>query len=185
MKKQLCLVTALLLAVALLFSACAGSETQAGSSDPASTSASDDGSTESPETTTDFPDEPDVAQMPNPMAPADSPAAFAPLGIAIDAPDGAENTSYYVISGQIAEVNFQKDGKGYSLRASKVDGDIAGLYGPEESETLPDGAVLTVIRAGAGEWLRLTWDKDDIHYALTNTDGADRDALLAVYDAVK
>ena len=56
---------------------------------------------------------------------------------------------------------------------------------PITGETLSDGAVLTVISAGEAEWLRLTWDKDDVHCALTNTDGAGRDALLAVYDGLE
>ncbi len=181
MKKPICLILTALMAFVLLFSACAGTERETGT-DPADESMTEETTSAEPDPT--YPSV-DVAQMPNPMAPADSPAAFAELGIAIDAPDGAENTSYYVISGQIAEVNFLLDGKGYCLRASKVDGDIAGLYGEEKAETLSDGAVLTVISAGEAEWLRLTWDKDDVHYALTNTDGAGRDALLAVYDAVK
>ena len=81
---------------------------------------------------------------------------------------------------------------GGTIRATAVgfrkvrleDGDFPVIHRLLE-QTLSDGAVLTVIRAGASEWLRLTWDKDGVHYALTNTDGAGRDALLAVYETVK
>ena len=182
MKKPICLILTALMAFVLLFSACAGTERETGT-DPADESMTEETTSAEPDPT--YPSV-DVAQMPNPMAPADSPAAFAELGIAIDAPDGAENTSYYVISGQIAEVNFLLDGHGYSLRASKAEGDISGLYGELVSEQpLGDGATLTTLKSGDADWYCLRWMNGDVQVALSNTDGAEIEALQAIYNEVK
>ena len=44
------------------------------------------------------------AQLPNPVEEVDGPEDFLPLGIAIDAPQNAEDVSYAIISDTVAQV---------------------------------------------------------------------------------
>ena len=65
----------------------------------------------------------------NPFVEAESADAFKPLSITPDAPDGAQEVSYAVIDGELAEVGFTLDGKSYIARASAQEGDFSGLSG--------------------------------------------------------
>lgn len=53
----------------------------------------------------------------NPFVEAESADAFKLLSITLDAPDGAQEVSYAVIDGELAEVGFTLDGKSYIARA--------------------------------------------------------------------
>ena len=68
------------------------------------------------------------AQLPNPLVTVDGPDAFAPLGVSIDAPQGAENVVYTILSDEVAQVDFTLDGRDYTYRASLATYDIAGVY---------------------------------------------------------
>ena len=62
----------------------------------------------------------------NPFVEAESADTFKPLSITLDAPDGAQEVSYAVIDGELAEVGFTLDGKSYIARASAQEGDFSG-----------------------------------------------------------
>ena len=68
-------------------------------------------------------------QIVNPIEEVDSAAAFGALGLTLDAPSGAKDVRYSIISGKIAQVNFTVDGHEYTLRASNKETDFSGLYG--------------------------------------------------------
>lgn len=180
MKKRIAVLLAALLAAATLFAAC-------GKTDAPDATDGSDAVSESTEATAASTTAATEVQMPNPMARMDGPEMFEQeLGFSIKAPEKAEDASYYVVSGQIAEVNFLLDGHGYSLRASKAEGDISGLYGELVSEQpLGDGATLTTLKSGDADWYCLKWMNGDVQVALSNTDGAEIDALQAIYNEVK
>ncbi|MBR5409682.1 MAG: hypothetical protein IK104_03355 [Clostridia bacterium] len=179
MKKLAFTLIALLLAFALTFAACG--ETP----DPTEPAESESGSEAAP--AEDDSIEEATAGMPNPMEKLEGPAKFEhDLGFTLDAPEGAEDVSYYVISGQIAEVGFWLGDHGFNLRATKEEGDVSGLFGESVSkETLDDGTELETILSGEAEWYCLRWTEGDIYYTLTNTDGAAIADLTGIYNAVK
>lgn len=83
-----------------------------------------------------------AAQLPNPVADVADASAFAPLGVAIDAPQGAEDVSCSIIADKIAQILFAYGGRGYTYRAATADEDISGVY-----ETFDDDALSTVVDA--------------------------------------
>lgn len=107
--------------------------------------------------------------IPNPLREVEGPADFLPLGVAIDAPAGAEDVRYTVIANTIAEVDFTHSGAAVTLRAAKGEDDISGIYmnfdKTEQLSLAPSGTAVTVSATAAGETLAL-WQKDGISYSL-------------------
>lgn len=131
--------------------------------------------------------EPPFVQGTSPVEDVASAAAFAPLGVVIDAPDGADDVTYAIISGEIACVTFRTGDHVYDFRASATAGEVAGVHGETLSVDTVDaasGAVLTRLQGFDNVYIKIEWTKDGIAYALTNTDGADADAAVAVFRAV-
>lgn len=114
--------------------------------------------------------------------------AFKALSITLDAPEGAQNTSYAIIDDKIAEVDFELDGKNYLARASAQDGDFSGLNGQEFSEETIDAetnAILVSVNTGTGNYQKIIWTDGRINYCLYGTDGANREQIISVYQALK
>lgn len=124
----------------------------------------------------------------NPFVEVESADAFRELSITLDAPEGAENVSYAIIDGQIAELRFSLGGKSYLSRASAQEGDFSGLIGEElSSETVDaqNNAVLIELRSDGADYTKLVWTNGKINYCLYSLDGADREQLLLAYEALK
>lgn len=114
--------------------------------------------------------------------------AFKALSITLDAPEGAQNTSYAIIDDKIAEVDFEFDGKNYLARASAQEGDFSGLNGQEFSEETIDAetnAILVSVNTGTGNYQKIIWTDGRINYCLYGTDGANREQIISVYQALK
>ena len=127
-------------------------------------------------------------QIANPFVEVESADDFKALSITLDAPDGAQEVSYAVIDGEIAEVRFALDGKSYLARASAQEGDFSGLNGTESDAETVDAktnAVRVSVDVGTGVYHKITWTNGKINYCLYGTDGADKDQVLAVYEALK
>lgn len=127
-------------------------------------------------------------QISNPFIEVSDADAFKTLGITLDAPKAAQDVSYYIIGGEIAEVRFLLDGKNYLIRASAQEGDFSGLYG-RESETEPvdskQNADIVSVDIGSGIYHKITWSDGKINYCLYGTDGAEKDRVLSTYQALK
>ena len=124
----------------------------------------------------------------NPFVEVESAEAFKALSITLDAPDGAQEVSYAVIDGEIAEVRFTLNGKSYLARASAQEGDFSGLYGQESGAETVDAktnAILIRVDLGTGVYQKITWTNGKINYCLYGTDGADKSQVLAVYETLK
>lgn len=128
-------------------------------------------------------------QVVNPFVPVEDAAAFErELGITIDAPESAENVSYTIIDGRIADIDFTESGHKYDLRASMEDGDFSGLLGvtanTEQIDAAAD-AVLTVIRIDDELCTKITWTDGRVTYILSNTDGASEAEIKTIYKKLK
>ena len=124
----------------------------------------------------------------NPFVEVESADAFLSLSISLDAPKGAQEVSYAVIDGEIAEVRFALNEKSYLARASAQEGDFSGLNGTESDAETVDAktdAILVSVDSGTGTYQKITWTNGKINYCLYGTDGADKDQVLAVYEALK
>lgn len=124
----------------------------------------------------------------NPFVEVEGADDFKALAITLDAPQGAQEVSYAIIDGEIAELRFELCGRHYLARASAQEGDFSGLIGEELSPETVDAknnAVLMTVRTDGTDVEKLVWTNGKINYCLFGTDGADREALLAAYDALK
>lgn len=133
------------------------------------------------------PDESNV-QGGNPFVEVESADAFRSLSITLDAPGGAQETSYAIIDGKIAEIQFELDGKSYLARASAQEGDFSGLNGEDRSQETIDAknnAVLTEVQTDLLTYYKIVWTNGKINYCLYGTDGADKSQVLAVYESLK
>jgi len=127
-------------------------------------------------------------QIANPLVPVeDAKAIEEALGIGIEAPSGATNVEYYVLSGKIADIRFNCDGHDYTFRASESNEDFAGLNGKEISSEKLDTdkkATLTVIASGESRWTKIDWKEGKIAFVIVNTDGASEDEIKAVFEKI-
>ena len=124
----------------------------------------------------------------NPFVEVENAEAFKSFSVTLDAPDGAQDISYAVIDGRMAEVRFTLNGKSYLARASAQDGDFSGLNGIEsEAETVDakTNAVLVNVEGTDGVICKISWTNGKISYCLFGTDGAGKDEVTAVYRALK
>ena len=140
-----------------------------------------------PGSTPMHPDEGNV-QGGNPFVEVENAEAFKALSVTLDAPEGTQETSYAIIDGKIAEIQFELDGKNYLARASAQEGDFSGLNGQELSQETIDAknnAVLTEVQTDLRAYYKIVWTNGKINYCLYGTDGADKDRVLAVYESLK
>ena len=123
-------------------------------------------------------------QMVNPIQNVDGPAEFVnSMGISLEAPEGAENCGYCIISGQIAQIQFAYAGNEYTLRASKTEEDNSGMYGPFEEIGAnilidhPDGSCSVKIRYTIEGGAVADWTWEDCYYSLSAVQIADQESF--------
>ncbi|MBQ5972873.1 MAG: hypothetical protein IJL69_01620 [Oscillospiraceae bacterium] len=116
----------------------------------------------------------------------DSPEAFeAMLDLSLDAPEGAEQVRYSIGSEKIACVDFFAGEHTYFLLATRLEGDVSGLYGKTvRTVPLENGGSLARLSADGETVWKAVWSDGDVQYCLANTDGAEEDEVLAVCRAV-
>lgn len=109
----------------------------------------------------------------NPRVEMESAAdVLAALGFAVEAPEGAE-ASYAVIGGATGEATFSAGGLACTLRASRTQDDISGLFmemsEPTEQERALGEEAMTVAHRATDEnggYDVYTWFVDDVQYCL-------------------
>lgn len=125
------------------------------------------------------PDDPPV-MVGSPFEDVQSAADFEKLGFTIDAPENAEDVSYCILDGEIAQVLFTLDGHSYTYRASKLEGDFSGANGEAVGSVSLNAEYDAVLeRLSLNGW-RAHWSRDTVSYYLTNFDGAGEEAITAV-----
>lgn len=113
-------------------------------------------------------------ELSNPMVSVDSAAAFAPLGVTIEAPTGAQNPAYFIIGDGIAEIQYTMDGCDFIYRAAVTDEeDISGVYETfsedvllEESDGEDWSYALTVNTIENGGGTVGLWQHNGVSYSL-------------------
>jgi len=126
--------------------------------------------------------------MPNPMAEQADASAFEALGLYIDAPEGATDAKYFIVSDEFVQVAFALDGAEYTYRASTlVDTEtLHGVYetfDEAEKSVEMDGLDLSVrIRtvSGGSTGTLATWSIGDINFTLWTANAVDAAAFEAL-----
>ncbi len=108
------------------------------------------------------PTEPDESNVlgGNPFVEVQSADDFKSLAITLDAPGGANEVSYAIIDGQIADVSFTLNEKSFTVRASAQEGDFSGLSGKVTSSEMIDAktnAVLTKVQTDINTYYKIVW----------------------------
>lgn len=70
----------------------------------------------------------ETADIPNPLVEVTGTEAFEELGIHMEAPEGAENLQYYILSETVADMRFTLNQVDYTYRASIKAEDFAGIF---------------------------------------------------------
>lgn len=161
MKQKFILAMALLLCAALVVGCAAGGDGTPGSS-------------------------PLPVQIPNPIAEVGSAADFAPLSVAIDAPQNASDAAYSIIGDAIAQVTFTLDEHAYTYRAAKGGEDISGVYETFAEETLnvnwefEEKDVSAAIKTAKNGGRLATWYEAGTAYSLWTADAVSDDAMSSL-----
>lgn len=122
-------------------------------------------------------------EIPNPMVEVEGSEAFQEVGANIEAPAGAENSKYYIINDEVAEIQFQFNEAWYSYRASGLRDDISGVY-----DTPVDGKEieLTVgtkdidIEALSEGGRLAEWGWEPVEYSLYTADDVEDDVVRSL-----
>ncbi len=102
--------------------------------------------------------------MINPYVKQDTSAAFADLGIVMDAPEKTENVEYTIIANQMAQIDFTFKGHDYTLRATKKEMDLQAICGYY-------GDYIASNRLSEAEYYKVNdvfvagWQREDIFYS--------------------
>ncbi len=122
--------------------------------------------------------------LPNPIVEVESAADFEKLNVKIDAPEGATDVSYRIISDTIAEITFTLDGVTYTYRSANTgtEEDISGVYTEfeERSDISVDGmdwyAIINInTNKDAGALAR--WQYLPVQFSLYTEDHVETDAF--------
>ena len=122
------------------------------------------------------PDDPPV-MVGSPFEDIDGPEGFEKLGFSIDAPEGAEDVTYCILDGEIAQVDFTLDSHKFTYRAAKLDGDFSGANGEVVGSASLNAEYNAVLDCLSPEMWRAHWNKDGVSYYLSNFDGASEETI--------
>ncbi len=77
-------------------------------------------------------------QVVNPLTSVNSSEDFRELGFIIDAPENSNEVKYWILSGNIAHIDFALEDNNFTLRASKIvsEEDLHGVYKDYEEEII-------------------------------------------------
>lgn len=121
------------------------------------------------------------AQMVNPMVEVTPEELESTIGVALVPPEGAEDVNYFVINGELGEVQFMYDGLEYSYRVQKTDKfeDISGVY-LADPITPDDLANAEGLGKCDGKYCVYLWYKDGYSYAVSAAT-ADHELIETMY----
>ena len=113
----------------------------------------------------------ETTQLPNPVSEKPSAASLAEMGIPLEAPFGAEETTYSVIGGETAQVRFSLNGVEYTFRGRRGGEDISGVCGTVTEEVTicacgADYSQETTYRAYADGGRLALWQFGELTFSL-------------------
>ena len=175
MKQILSIIIALVLIFA--FASCKKLVDEQAAATPAQTTAA------APESTPEA-----QAEIPNPIVEVEGSADFSDLGFIITPHQQADDVSYSIIGGKVAQIIFTLDGQTFTYRGAMTAEDISGVYEtfdplPQSMELEGPGFVVTLevetIDGGAKGALA-QWSYEDVRYSFYTPDPTDFDQLTDV-----
>lgn len=109
--------------------------------------------------------------MANPVTSSSFADVLNTLGFALLAPEGAQNLSWSVVDGRMAQLQFVLDGDAYTLRACGADTalDVSGMYFTSGEDAAADVFSLqAAFRAQEGVGARVCWfdDADGVAFSI-------------------
>lgn len=191
MKKSIALILALMLMLALC--ACSGGdkapESDKGSEDNVTDSSTltEGGTLNLDEEGTGTVEGEDGAgfsvQVANPMALSSAQEIKSVIGVNVQPPETATDANYFIISGKMADFQFNYANSACGFRAMKTDGfqDISGVYfskDPIDASDLKNASRLSHIEDGMGVVL---WYADGYSYAVSMVGNASESHLDGLY----
>lgn len=133
--------------------------------------------------------EPEEVTLPNPVVEVADAAALAALGFPIDAPSAATDVTYAVIDEKIAQVNFRYNGHDYCYRtAGLAEENIHGIYGSFNAKVKSfafssleynAGSEIYTLADGA-EGAVASWKMQDAQFTLYTGESAELDEIAAL-----
>ena len=130
-------------------------------------------------------------QMVNPMVESTPEDIESAIGVALTPPEGANDTMYFIIGGNMGEVQFKygKTNEKYSYRVQKTGEaqDISGLYFSSpimnnvDFDFIPP---LTVTIEADNSMGAATWYCDGYSYSISMGEGASLETLENIYELV-
>lgn len=98
-------------------------------------------------------------------------------GLDFTVPEGAEEVSYHIFDGTLVRISFTLNGSSYDYNISTEGGDYSGIYDDiEETRNIAeDYGTLETTKSG---YYRTFWNGEKYYYCLSNTDGADVEAVI-------
>lgn len=124
--------------------------------------------------------------LPNPIVEVGSASDFEKIGVYIDAPEGATDVRYSILSDQLAQVDFKLDGANYTYRAAITEDeeeDISGVYKTfdEESAISIDGldwyAIIVIKSNQTGKGALASWQYLPAQFTLYTPDSVDSETI--------
>lgn len=128
----------------------------------------------------------EAAEIPNPMKPVEGTEEFASMDIYMAVPEGAQETEYYLINNEVAEIIFTLDEVKYSFRASNTAEDFAGIFERFTDEVLTaeesDGSdTLTAqIKTTQSGGRLASWEREDTRYTLYTASNVSDEEIVSL-----
>lgn len=121
-------------------------------------------------------------EVSDPLKEVEGKEEFEKVGAYIEVPAGAENTKYYIIDDEIAEIRFDFNGASYIYRSSNQTEDVADLgvkFDKEQSRTVEAGKNGTAaeVRVDENGGQLAQWQYGENYYSLY-TDGQAEDTVF-------
>lgn len=125
-----------------------------------------------------------MEQVPDPLVEVEGTQAFARVGADIEAPVGAENARYYIISERIAKIQFSQNGVEYSYQASQDEGLLGGVQEMTQEQDGVQAVVgeVSIPIQAEGDSRVAVWRWGSMCYRLTADDPVDEGIMKALVE---
>ena len=122
-------------------------------------------------------------ELPNPMAEVKDVLAFEAIGVHMVLPEGAEDTSFFIINQEVADAQFTLDGVAYTYRASDTAEDFAGIFERFKDEAISrnydygDTSLEVLIKTTDSGGRLASWEWGSTKYTLYTAAQVDDDTI--------
>lgn len=130
-----------------------------------------------PVTTETVASETEGVDIGNPFAQAFTLEDVQEWGLDFTIPEGAEDINYHIWDNSMADIRFVLNGSTYYYTVSTESGDNSGIYDDtaEIRNITENDGTLEITKSG---YYRAFWNGEKYYYCLSNTDGADVEAVI-------